>query len=172
MKDGVKHEKIRYLLFGYQIIQRKIVENPPEKELVEEIYQKYLQGCSIKQLTLYVEQSGIPYRENSNGWNKNMIARILEDERYWNGKQYPPIISKELADSAVQLKRSKATPYSGVMFIQKKMICPICGKRLTRNSQRKPIIFWNCQECQRYFGPISDDELRQMVMEKLLEICR
>lgn len=165
-------KKIRYLLFGYQIIQGKIVENPPEKELVEKIYQKYLQGCSIKQLTLYVEQSGIPYRENSNGWNKNMIARILEDERYWNGKQYPPIISKELADSAVQLKRSKATPYSGVMFIQKKMICPICGKRLTRNSQRKPIIFWNCQECQRYFGPISDDELRQMVMEKLLEICR
>jgi hypothetical protein len=86
MKDGVKHEKIRYLLFGYQIVHGKIIENPPEKELVEEIYQKYLQGWSIKQLALYAEQSGIPYRENSNGWNKNMVTRILEDERYWNGE--------------------------------------------------------------------------------------
>lgn len=165
-------KKIRYLLFGYQIVHGKTIENPPEKELVEEIYQKYLQGWSIKQLALYAEQSGIPYRENSNGWNKNMVTRILEDERYWNGEKYPPIISKELADSVVQLKRSKATPYSDVLFIQKKMICPICGKRLTRNSQRKPIILWNCQECQRYFGPISDDEIRQMVMAKLLEIFR
>lgn len=164
-------KKIRYLLFGYQIVHGKIIENPSEKELVKEIYQKYLQGCSIKQLALYAEQSGIPYRENSNGWNKNMVTRILEDERYWNGVQYPPIISKELADSAVQLKRSKSTPYSDVLFIQKKMACPICGKRLTRNSQRKPIILWYCQECQRYFGPISDDELRQVVMAKLLEIC-
>ena len=61
-------KKIRYLLFGYQIVHGKTIENPPEKELVEEIYQKYLQGWSIKQLALYAEQSGIPYREKEYGY--------------------------------------------------------------------------------------------------------
>lgn len=165
-------KKIRYLLFGYQIVHGKTIENPPEKELVEEIYQKYLQGWSIKQLALYAEQSGIPYRENSDSWNKNMITRILEDERYWNGKQYQPIISKELAEEVVQLKKSKATPCSNIRFAQKKMICPVCGKRLNRNSQKNPVIFWDCKGCQNRFGPISDNELLQAVTEKLLAVCR
>ena len=165
-------KKIRYLPFGYQIKQGKIVENPSEKGLVEEIYQRYLQGWSIKQLALYAEQSGTPYRENSTDWNKNMITRILEDERYWNGKQYPPIISKELADKAVQLKRSKAAPYSGILFIQKKLVCPVCGNGLTRNGRKKPSIFWDCKGCQKRFGPLSDNELLQAVTEKQLAICR
>ena len=172
MKGGEAMKKIRYFLFGYQIVQGKIVAKTSEKELVAEIYQKYLQGWSIKQLALYAEQSGIPYRENSNGWNKNMITRILEDERYWNGKQYPPIISKELAEKVIQLKKSKATPYSNLRFVQKKMICPVCGKRLNRNSQKHPVIFWDCKGCQNRFGPISDNELQQAGTEKLLAVCR
>ena len=165
-------KKIRYLLFGYQVAQGKVVENPSEKKLVVELYQRYLQGWSIKQLALYAEQSGIPYRENSDSWNKNMITRILEDERYWNGKQYQPIISKELAEKVLQLKKSKATPYSNIRFAQKKMICPVCGKRLNRNSQKNPVIFWDCKGCQNRFGPISDNELQQAITEKLRAICR
>ena len=165
-------KKIRYFLFGYQIVQGKIVAKTSEKELVAEIYQKYLQGWSIKQLALYAEQSGVPYRENSNGWNKNMITRILEDERYWNGNTYPPIISKEIADKVVQLKRSKVAPYSGALFIQKKLVCPSCRQGITRNSRKKPKIFWDCKQCGRRFGPIADNELQQAVTEKLLAVCR
>ena len=172
MKGGEAVKKIRYLPFGYQFVQGKIVESPSEKELVEELYQRYLQGWSIKQLALYAGQKGIPYRENSKGWNKNMVTRILEDERYWNGKQYPPIISKELADKAVRLKRSKATPYSDILFIRKKLVCPACGNGLTRNSRGKPNIFWDCKGCCKRFGPLSDNDLLQAVTERLLAVCQ
>lgn len=165
-------KKIRYLPFGYQIAQGKVIENPSEKELVVELYQRYLQGCSIKQLTQYAGQHGVPYRENSTEWNKNMITRILEDERYWNGNTYPPIISKELADKVIQIKRSKAAPYSGVLFIQKKLVCPDCGNGITRNSRKKPKIFWDCKRCHKRFGPLSDYGLLQSVENKLLEVCR
>ncbi|MCO7137740.1 recombinase family protein [[Clostridium] leptum] len=165
-------KKIRYIPFGYQIIKGKIAENSDEKALVEEIYQKYLQGWSIKRLALYAERSGIPYRENSGCWNKNMVTRILEDERYWNHKQYPPIISKELADKVIELKKSKVTPRSSVQFAQRKMVCSICGNTLIRNSQRKPRIFWNCKGCQKSFGPLPDNDLLQAITEKLLKICQ
>lgn len=165
-------KKIRYLPFGYQIVQGKVIENPTEKELVVELYQRYLQGCSIKQLTQYAGQCRIPYRENSTEWNKNMVARILEDERYWNGKMYPPVISKELADKVIQIKKSKAEPYSGVLFIQKKLVCPVCGNGITRNSRQKPKIYWDCKGCRKRFGPLADNDLLQVVKDKLLEICR
>ena len=165
-------KKIRYLPFGYQIVQGKVIEKPSEKELVVELYQRYLQGCSIQQLTQYAGQYGIPYRENSTEWNKNMITRILEDERYWNGNTYPPIIGKELADKVTQIKRSKAAPYSGVLFIQKKLVCPACGNGITRNSRKKPKIFWDCKGCCKRFGPLSDHGLLQSVENKLLEVCR
>ena len=165
-------KKIRYLPFGYQIVQGKVIENPSEKKLIKELYQRYLQGWSIKRLTQYAGQSGVRYRENSKDWNKNMVTRILEDERYWNGNTYPPIISKELADKVVKLKRSKAAPYSCVLFIQKKLVCPSCRQGITRNSRKKPKIFWDCKQCGRRFGPLSDSELLQAVTEKLLAICQ
>ena len=165
-------KKIRYLPFGYQIIQGEIVEKPSEIDLVKSIYEKYLQGSSIKKLALYAEQTGIPYRENAECWNKNMITRILEDERYWNGKRYPPIISKELALKAGELKKSKVEPHTIAKHIRQKVSCSICGTYLTRNSKKKPKIFWDCKECKKRFGPITDGELLKIITQKFLVVCQ
>ena len=96
---------------------------------------------SIKQLAVCATQTGVPYRENAEEWNKNMFARILEDERYWNGKQYPPIIEKELAMKVLDLKKGKTSPRSGISYIQKKMVCSVCQHLLFRSVRKSQGFF-------------------------------
>lgn len=165
-------KKIRYIPFGYQMVQGKAIENPDEKAVVESIYQKYLLGMSIKQLAVYATQTGVPYRENAEGWNKNMVARILEDERYWNGKQYPPIIEKELAMKVLDLKKGKTSPRSGIPYIQKKMVCSVCQHPLSRSVRKKPGIFWHCRHCQKIVGPVDDEELQYMIADRIHNLCQ
>lgn len=112
-------KKIRYFPFGYRMADGKIEIVPKEAELLQKIAGRYLEEWSLLRLANMANQSGIPYRENTDGWNKNMIARILDDVRYWNGEQYPPIFSRELGEQLAVMRKSKATPRSANRFLLK-----------------------------------------------------
>ena len=92
-------KKIRYFPFGYHMVNGKIVIRPEESALLQELFSGYLNGASLQQLADYAEGTGIRFRENAEHWNKNMIARMLDDERYWNAGYFPPIISKDMGCS-------------------------------------------------------------------------
>ena len=80
--------------FGYKMEFGEIVPQPQEAETVQSIYQKYLAGASFNQLTEQLQTEGIPY-DADKPWNKNMVARILEDDRYIGGKNFPALIETE-----------------------------------------------------------------------------
>lgn len=165
-------KKIRYYPFGYRISNGKIETDLAEAQLVKQLFHNYLAGDSLQKLANTAKKTGIKFRENANGWNKNMIARILDDERYWNGEPFPPIISRELAIKVTRLRRSKAMPESPIRFLQKKTICPQCGEHLSRNSKDFPRIFWECKKCGTRFGPFSDVDILEAVSHKFLNLCR
>lgn len=165
-------KKIRYFPFGYHMVGGKIEIVPEEAELLQKIAMYYLEGWSLLRLADMAEQSGILYRENNNGWNKNMIARILDDTRYWNGEPYPPIFIRELGEQLATMRKSKATPQSTNRFMQKKLACGHCGTTLNRNSKSFPQIHWDCKTCQTRIGPLDDAALLVAVTEKFLTICR
>lgn len=165
-------KKIRYFPFGYRMADGVMEIVPEESTLVQNIFHAYLAGASLQQLANSAEQTGLQYRENADGWNKNMISRILDDERYWSGNDFPPVISEELATRIANLKACKASPKSSIRLFQKTIFCPRCGSRLIRNSKSLPRIFWECENCNIQIGPIADNELLQTVTEKLLAVCR
>ena len=101
-----------------------------------------------------------------------MIARMLDDERYWNDGGFPPIVSKEIGSAITALRKQKATSQCPIQFIKKKLVCCICGENINRNGKNAPRIRWDCPKCGWYFGPITDNELKQAVTEKLLAVCR
>lgn len=158
-------KKIRYLPFGYQIHAGNITIHPKESVLICEFYQKYLEGSSIKKLAEYADHRGIPYRENANGWNKNMISHILEDEPYWKGERFPVLISWEIAIQAVALKKSKTTQKG-------KLVCFHCGNFLIRSQRTADSVTWECKGCTTQFGPLSDEQLLDMLEGKLNWIGR
>lgn len=165
-------KKKRYFPFGYAMINGKIEIISEESNLIHQVFLKYLEGKSLQQLSSMAEQSGLLFRENTGSWNKNMIARILDDKRYWDGKQYPAIISGEVAVQAIAIRASKATPKSTYKFIHKKLACTSCKHGLTRNSKSLPRIYWDCKNCGMRWGPIADEELLKAVTEKLILVCR
>lgn len=95
----------RKLPFGYKMKNGHIVLHSAECHEVQYIFEEYQKGASFKELTSAMAQKGIPY-DGDKPWNKNMVARILEDSRYTGEREYSQIISQEQFE-AVALRRSK-----------------------------------------------------------------
>ena len=164
-------KKIRYLPFGYRMSEGKIEPAPEESNLLREIFDSYLTGMSLQNLADMAQRTGIRFRENANGWNKNMIARMLDDDRYWKNDSYPPLISRDAGLAAAAMRKEKATESCPIRFLQKKLICG-CGEKLSRNSKNTPRIRWDCPSCGTRVGPLTDEDLMQTVTAKFLALCQ
>lgn len=91
--------------FGYRMEYGKAVIDPDESSWVVYIYEQYLLGESFKGLSDTLCGTGIHY-DGDKPWNKNMVARILQDRRYIGEGIYPQIID-DLTFNRVDQKRSK-----------------------------------------------------------------
>lgn len=165
-------KKIRYFPFGYQMVNGENEIIPEESVLLQKLFDSYLKGASLKKLADIAEETGIKFRENADHWNKNMIARILDDKRYWIGDGFPPIISRETGSAITDMRKQKSTSQSPIQFIQRKLFCYNCKGKIKRNSKNFPRIRWDCIKCGEHFGAMPDNELLQAVTEKLQAVCR
>lgn len=165
-------KKIRYLPFGYRIANGNYEIVPEEGQLVRQIFSQYLEGSSLLQLAEMAQRSGIPYRENTAHWNKNMIARMLDDIRYWQDQHLPPLVDEKTAAAVTQLRRKKSTPPCPIQAVRAKLVCCDCGGALFRVSKNAPRIRWDCKTCGRRFGPVTDRELLAAIQVRLEALCQ
>lgn len=98
----------RKMVFGYHMELGDIVPSPNEVETVRYIYTRYLAGASFQCLANELNQKALPYHTGKS-WNKNMVARILEDSRYVGADLYPPIISAEQLQAVRERRRQNRT---------------------------------------------------------------
>ena len=84
----------RKLPFGYQMEQGEIIEHPVEAEAVRDIFRRYLAGASFAALAEHLRDNGLAY-DGDKPWNKNMVARILENAKYTGGGGFPAMIQAE-----------------------------------------------------------------------------
>jgi len=97
--------KSRHIPFGYRIRQGEIELHPQEAEAARQIFQAYLEGDGYTTITRQLADGDVPYRQNV-AWNKHMVKRILENQRYCGEQGYPALISP--ADfEAVATKRAE-----------------------------------------------------------------
>ena len=94
--------------FGYRMTLGEITILPEEAETVRSIYLQYIAGASFKQLAKQLQEEDVLYDEDKS-WNKNMVARILEDDRYIGKKEFPALITAEQFDAA-QKRRKEMRP--------------------------------------------------------------
>ena len=73
----------------------EIQPKPTESKAVQNIFQAYLNGSSLLAIANWMSSQGIPYNGIDFVWNKNMIKRILENEKYLGRNGYPAIIDEE-----------------------------------------------------------------------------
>ncbi|RGX56765.1 hypothetical protein DWV16_00070 [Anaerotruncus sp. AF02-27] len=98
----------RKLPFGYTMRMGKACIDEREAGLVKEIFSDYIRGASFQQLTEKLNGQPVAYNPQTR-WNKNMVARILEDRRYVGEKDFPLIIEQALLDAALERRACKQT---------------------------------------------------------------
>ena len=96
--------------FGYKMEFGEIVPQPQEAETVRGIYLQYLAGASFKQLAEQLQTEDVPY-DVDKPWNKNMVARILEDDRYIGEKFFPALIPTEQFHAAQERRKEMRPEY-------------------------------------------------------------
>lgn len=107
----------RKLPFGYKMVMGEIVIHPQEAQAVQDIYTRYLAGASFNDITDHLREKGPPY-DVDKPWNKNMVARILEDNRYAGTERFPAILAADQMKEATQC-RSERKPAVQITEAQK-----------------------------------------------------
>ena len=95
--------------FGYRMELGEVVPHPAEAETVRWIFAQYLAGASYTAVVEALGERGIPYLADK-PWNKNMVARILEDARYTGAGGYPPLLQEEALEQARAQRAERAAP--------------------------------------------------------------
>ena len=96
----------RKLPFGYQMRMGEIVRNEPEAKAVQDIFLQYSLGASLKEIAEQMSKTGPVYDEGKR-WNKNMVARILENAKYTGADNYPKLVDIKLFEAADEKRQTK-----------------------------------------------------------------
>lgn len=159
----------RTIPFGYMMKDGRITTNPNEVLAVVTVFSEYLAGKSLSEIA---NQMTVPYSENVK-WNKNMVKRILENEKYLGTEKYPKLISEDVFKEANERKVKKATSLCMIseelQAVRNMTFCIECGHRLFRSGGNSRSEKWDChnQECSRLEYRITDNMLIGAIMNVL-----
>ena len=95
--------------FGYRMEMGRVVIHLQEAEIVQYVFQQYIAGASFSALVNSLSAQDISYDQDK-AWNKNMVARILADQRYTGENEYPAIISQADLETAMRIRTSRQVP--------------------------------------------------------------
>ena len=126
--------------FGYKMEFGEIVPQPQEAETVRSIYLQYLAGASFKQLAEQLQTEDVPYDEDKS-WNKNMVARILEDDRYIGEKEFPALIPTKQFHAAQERRKEMRPEYKQTPA--QKELRKLCGGTVPDSVARKVLKILN-----------------------------
>lgn len=97
----------RKLPFGYRMEFGEIVIHPLEAITVQKVFRQYASGASYKELVDMLREQVVSY-DSGRLWNKNVVARILENRKYIGDQGWPAIIPEEQYDRAREKRSGKA----------------------------------------------------------------
>lgn len=98
----------RYLPFGFKLENGGVIPSTREAQCVRDAYEAYIDGASYASIAEMLQNSGIRYHADTPLWNKHMVKRMLENERYTGKDGYPAIIQLELFQIVASIREGKA----------------------------------------------------------------
>ncbi len=178
--QGLYNGGIRPL--GYTTINKEIVPYKKEKEMVEIMFDKFLETKSTIQTAKYLNDIGFRNRNNSLHDSRN-IQLILQNPVYegkirWNGVTYQglhqPIISEkkfqQVQDIFAQTKRIKEGSKSNAL-LQKLLFCGHCNSPMTPsyalNHAKIKYYYYRCTSTRATGKGTSSCELKYVPFAKV-----
>lgn len=162
----------RVIPFGYCMKNGEITTDPKEVYAVAAIFSEYLNGRSLLQIAKLMESEKIRYTIDSEHWNKNMVKRIIENEKYLGTDKYPQIIDEDIFKQANEKRVRKSTTLcvisADLQEIRNRTYCTECGHRLSRIGGNSKYEHWDCRnpDCFRLEYHLTD----QMIIGAVLTV--
>ena len=160
--------KNRKIPFGYMMQNGEITTNPKEVLAVVTIFHSYLNGESLVDIAKAMD---VPYNEGV-AWNKNMVKRIIENEKYLGTDKYPQLIDEEIFRRANATRVSKATSLcvitDDLQEIRNRTFCKECGQRMFRKGGNTRSEKWDC--CRKECYPLDYRLTDQMLIGAILNV--
>ena len=164
--------KNRIIPFGYCMRNGEITTNPKEVYAVATIFREYLNGSSLLQIAKLMESEKIRYNTDSDKWNKNIVKRIIENEKYLGTDKYPQLIAEDIFRRANEKRVRKATTLNlisdDLQAIRNVTYCTECGCRLSRIGGNSKYEKWDCRnpDCYKFEYQLTD----QMIIGAALTV--
>lgn len=165
--------KNRVIPFGYCMRSGEITVDFNESKAVARIFEEYLNGSSLQQIAKLMELEKIKYSEDSEHWNKNMVKRIIENEKYLGNEKYPQIIGEKFFTQANEKRMLKATSVyvipEDLQEIRNRTYCLECGHKLSRIGGNCRGAKWDCRnpDCYRFEYQLTDQMIIGVVLTVL-----
>lgn len=152
-------KKNRMLPFGYQVENGTVKINESEAETVRRVFREYAMGSSYKAIADALTAEGISYTPIKPIWNKNMIARLLQNGDYIGSETYPAIIEhNEFTAAKSALKQLNYTESPALRKIGKLLVCGECGQPLARRIHANGRTRWFCKNNNQHIPNAVTDE--------------
>ncbi len=152
--------KNRTILYGYAIQDGSIQKVEEECEVVNAIYEKYLNGISYKVIAEELTQNLIIYHMENYNWNKNIIARILKNESYKGNAKYPQVISEELFNKVQDaMKPYTKRQDNEIKKMRQTFVCGHCGNKVKRRTKTDGVERWYCEQDTTHVSSKVKDEI-------------
>lgn len=165
-------DKKRTIPFGYCMKNGEITTEPQEVYAIVTIFSEYISGKSLLQIAKLMVSEKIRYNADSDKWNKNMVKRIIENEKYLGSGKYPQIIDDEVFRKANEKRLKKATSLNLIQedlrAIRNVTYCAECGQRLSRIGGNTKYEHWDCKnpDCYKLEYRLTD----QMIIGTVLNV--
>lgn len=160
--------KNRTIPFGYMMRNGEITTNPKEILAVVSIFRRYISGES---LTTIAQSMDVPYNEGLT-WNKHMVKRIIENEKYLGTDKYPQLIDEDTFRRANAKRVARATSLcvisDDLQEIRNRTFCKECGQRMFRRGGNTRSEKWDC--CRKECYPLDYRLTDQMLIGAVLNV--
>ncbi len=164
---------LRMISYGYKMENGVIVVSPEEAEIVNEIFKRYGEGEILKAIADDLTARQVVFYMEKTEWNKNTIARIIENRRYIGADDYPVIVSEDDFERANSRKARKIQAKNDCSeetdYLKNTVFCGQCGRKMYRHASWSVREKWLCSGGCKNDIYIGDRELTCGILDALVK---
>ena len=169
-----------FIPYGFVQKPTSIFVEPQQAKVVQQIYQRYLEGDSLEGIADFLFQEGIPSPQGKERWTRPLINNLLSNQKYVG---YIIDFADFFMVQGEKWKRSnidedtgkrKATRYSSQNVLSGLLVCAECGANYRRITRPSGEIVWRCANrvehgkgiC-KHAPSISEDSIKEALCRRL-----
>ncbi len=186
VKRGLNESRMKkqftggFLLYGWDLVEKKPVVNDNEATVVRSVFTDYINGKTALDIIERLEREGVRDKRGK-PFNKMAIYRMLRQQKYSGNDIYPPIIDKDTQDRVNALvEENKRAPSKKKSYekylLSGKLICGECGGLMTgeagTSNTGAVYHYYKCFEKKKHSRSCTMPSIRKDAIEnKVFEVC-